>query len=86
MSVSYIYRQVLRKDIRNSYRCVWDSEEQAGILWRKIEPYIPTDFSPRWKPLGLNKRSVVAIISHTSIQSFRQSVRPSLHTTVFQTF
>ncbi|XP_064603709.1 uncharacterized protein LOC135469107 [Liolophura sinensis] len=48
--------QVLRKDIRNSYRCVWDSEEQANILWQRIEPYIPTDFNSRWKPLGLNKR------------------------------
>merc|ERR1712001_411358 len=48
-------RQILATDIRNSKRCIIDSEEKAAWIWDKIKDYI----SDIWKGhsvAGLNER------------------------------
>lgn len=49
-------RQQLRTDIRNSSRCIWDSEDEAEIMWERIKPYIPEEWLNSWKAVGLNER------------------------------
>lgn len=58
-SILLISRQVLMTDIRNSYRCMWDSVEEAKKLWQRIKDYIPVDYKPGWHPLGLNERYII---------------------------
>ncbi|XP_064601868.1 uncharacterized protein LOC135467886 [Liolophura sinensis] len=48
--------QMLRTDVRNSYRCIWDSVEEGKKLWQRIQAYIPVDYTPGWQPVGLNER------------------------------
>ncbi|KAL5014444.1 hypothetical protein ScPMuIL_008714 [Solemya velum] len=48
-------RQILRADIRNSSRCIWDSTEEVLKLWKRMKKYIPSKWKHR-KVLGLNER------------------------------
>ncbi|XP_041367113.1 probable prolyl 4-hydroxylase 8 [Gigantopelta aegis] len=48
-------RQTLRTDIRNSSRCIWDSQEQVDIIWKKIQPFVPPVFKGH-TVCGLNER------------------------------
>ncbi|XP_005110744.1 probable prolyl 4-hydroxylase 3 [Aplysia californica] len=48
-------RQKAMTDIRNSSRCIIDSEEYATELWRRIKDFVPPVFKGR-KVLGLNER------------------------------
>ncbi|KAJ8298973.1 hypothetical protein KUTeg_023033 [Tegillarca granosa] len=48
-------RQVSRPDIRNSSRCIWDSEEEATKIWKRIKKYVPDVWSNR-DVMGLNER------------------------------
>ena len=42
--------------VRNSSRCIIDSEERANELWNKISTLIPKNLYPKWTPVGLNER------------------------------
>lgn len=48
-------RQCKMTDVRNSSRCIWDSDEEAGKIWERIKDHIPERVRGR-KVLGLNER------------------------------
>ncbi|CAF1368375.1 unnamed protein product [Didymodactylos carnosus] len=43
-------------DFRNSDRCIIDSFEMAGEIWQRIKLYIPEEWHPNRKVIGLNER------------------------------
>ena len=47
-------------EVRDSMRCIWDSEEQAGRLWNRIKDHIPQVFKGS-SVVGLNERSAEAV-------------------------
>ena len=49
-------RQIMMTDVRNSERCIIDSEELAGELFKRIEKYLPQVFKNKHKIIGLNER------------------------------
>mmetsp|Transcript_5129 Transcript_5129/g.16305 ORF Transcript_5129/g.16305 Transcript_5129/m.16305 type:complete len:263 (-) Transcript_5129:520-1308(-) len=52
-------RQMLDVDYRRSQRCMFDSVEQAQLLWEKVKQYVPSTWSydgEDWKVVGLNER------------------------------
>ncbi|KAJ8298707.1 hypothetical protein KUTeg_022767 [Tegillarca granosa] len=51
----FLIKQVSRPDIRNSSRCIWDSEEEATKIWKRIKKYVPDVWSNR-DVMGLNER------------------------------
>ncbi|XP_064634786.1 uncharacterized protein LOC135492322 isoform X2 [Lineus longissimus] len=48
-------RQKLMTDIRNSYRCIWDTTEQAERIWQRIKKFVP-EYWEGHRALGLNER------------------------------
>lgn len=53
--VSTSQGQVMRKDIRNNLRLMWDSPETADILWQRIQPWVINPWRHR-RAIGLNER------------------------------
>ena len=51
---------MLMKDVRNSSRCIWDSEEEAEKLWTRIKEFVPDEWRGK-KVIGLNERWVFII-------------------------
>ena len=49
-------KQIKILDVRNSARCILDSELRAEELWNRISHLIPKDLYPKWYPVGLNER------------------------------
>ena len=47
--------QDLRTDIRNSKRCIIDSQDRAGFIWERIKSHVPQTWKSR-PVVGLNER------------------------------
>ncbi len=52
--------QVLRTDVRNNQRVIFDSPELAAELWERVEDFMPLEIedeeSESYHPIGLNER------------------------------
>lgn len=48
-------KQIMRKDIRNNERLIYDNEELAASLWERIEPFVPQE-THLGRACGLNER------------------------------
>lgn len=48
-------QQVLRTDVRNSSRCIWDSTKEVDKIWKRIRTFIPEVWCNRMVK-GLNER------------------------------
>mgnify|MGYP000188354747 CR=1 FL=1 len=46
---------VVRTDIRNNARLIFDDVDVAAALWAKVEPHVP-GFFQGWQAVGLNER------------------------------
>jgi len=46
---------VMRKDVRNNERVMFDDQRRADDLWQRITDYIPLQIGP-WTACGLNER------------------------------
>lgn len=47
--------EVMRQDIRNNARVIWDDEALAASLWERISPCVPSPLFGR-EAIGLNER------------------------------
>lgn len=51
--------QVIRKDVRNNDRVMWDDVPLAAELWNRAKPHVPSFLNRlnyRWDAVGLNER------------------------------
>eukprot|EP00299_Pterocystis_sp_00344_P014288 c7070_g1_i2.p1 GENE.c7070_g1_i2~~c7070_g1_i2.p1 ORF type:complete len:240 (+),score=32.47 c7070_g1_i2:84-803(+) len=61
-------RQVLAKDVRDSARCIVDAPELAEMIFQRVSPFIPKQFSNQ-HVVGLNER--LRILRYDQSQVFR---------------
>ena len=47
--------EIMRQDVRNNARVVWDDTELAASLWERIREYVPSPLFGR-EAIGLNER------------------------------